>query len=119
MDVAMFSIRPILFGFFITVFFVSTVAISQSKDSITVRHKYYSSDFSKSKHFQVVVNYWLTTAMLDCAPRFKRLKRFTPDPMVPEFSNLDKYYKKSCYDRGHQIDAYDCSCDSGAMAESF
>jgi endonuclease G len=28
-------------------------------------------------------------------------------------------YKKSGYDRGHQMDAYDCGCDSIAMAESF
>jgi endonuclease G len=39
--------------------------------------------------------------------------------MIPEFTNLDKYYKKSGYDRGHPMDASDCGCDSIAMAESF
>jgi endonuclease G, mitochondrial len=39
--------------------------------------------------------------------------------MIPEFTNLDNDYKHSDYDRGHQLDANDCGCDSTAMAESF
>jgi endonuclease G len=57
--------------------------------------------------------------MFDCDKRFKREIKFKPDPLIPEFTNLDKDYKKSGYDRGHQMDAYDCGCDSIAMAESF
>jgi endonuclease G len=57
--------------------------------------------------------------MLDCDKRFKRKNKFKPDPLIPEFTNLDMDYKKSGYDRGHQMDAYDCGCDSIAMAESF
>ena len=115
----MFSIRPILFGLFITVFFVLTIAISQWKDTITIHHMYYSTTFSKSKHFPVVVKYWLTRSMLDCDKRFKRKNKFKPDPLIPEFTKLDKDYKKSGYDRGHHMDAYDCGCDSTAMVESF
>jgi len=37
----------------------------------------------------------------------------------PEVTNLDKDYKHSGYDRGHQMAAYDCGCDSIAMMESF
>jgi len=57
--------------------------------------------------------------MLNCEGRFRRSKGFKPDPLLPEFTSLDKDYKKSGYDRGHQMDAYDCGCDSTAMAESF
>jgi DNA/RNA endonuclease G, NUC1 len=35
------------------------------------------------------------------------------------YTNLDKDYKKFGYDRGHQMDAYDCCFDSVVMAESF
>jgi endonuclease G, mitochondrial len=91
----------------------------ESYDTITIQHKYYSTTFSKSKRFPVVVKYWLTENMLDCEERFKRSKRFTPDPLLYEFTNLAKDYKNAGYDRGHQMDAYDCGCDSTAMAESF
>jgi endonuclease G len=57
--------------------------------------------------------------MLDCDQRLKRSNKFKPDPLIPEFTNLDRDYKKSGYDRGHQMDAYDCGCDSVAMVESF
>jgi len=99
--------------------FTIGVCISQPLDTVTIYHKYYSTTFSKSKHFPVVVKYWLTKAMLDCEHRYKRSNKFKPDPSIPEYTNLNKDYKKSGYDRGHQMDAYDCGCDSIAMAESF
>jgi DNA/RNA endonuclease G (NUC1) len=88
-------------------------------DTITVYFKYYSTTFSKSGRFPVVVKYWINKKMLDCVHKIKRSKRFTPDPLLPEFTNLDKDYKKSGYDRGHQMDAYDCGCDSTAKIVSF
>jgi endonuclease G len=97
----------------------SGMTYSQKNDTITIHHKYYTTTFSKSKRFPVVIKYWLTRAMLDCEKRYKRQKRFKPDPLLPQFTNLDKDYKKSGYDRGHQMDAYDCGCDSTAMVESF
>ena len=57
--------------------------------------------------------------MLDCEHRYNRSNKFKPDSSNPEFTNLDKDYKKSEYDRGHQMDAFDCGCDSTALAESF
>jgi len=109
--------------FLLSTFWGALIAISQVKeencDTITIHHKYYSTTFSKSKRFPVVVKYWLTKKMFDCGRRFKRSKRFKLDPLIPEFTNLDKDYKNSGYDRGHQMDAYDCGCDSIAMAESF
>ena len=95
------------------------LTFSQVTDTITIHHKYYSTTFSKSKRFPVVVKYWLTRSMLDCEHRYKRSNKFRPDPLIPEYTNLDKDYKKSGYDRGHQMDAFDCGCDSTAMAESF
>jgi DNA/RNA endonuclease G (NUC1) len=91
-------------------------AISQEKsqftDTITIHHKYYTTTFSKSRRFPVVVKYWLTKKMLDCEQRIKRSKRFKLDPLFPEFTNLNKDYKHSGYDQGHQMDAFDCGCDS-------
>ncbi|MGD1045745.1 MAG: DNA/RNA non-specific endonuclease [Bacteroidota bacterium] len=50
--------------------------------------------------------------MLDCDKRFKRSNKFRPDPLIPEYTELDNDYKNSGYDRGHQMDAFDCGCDS-------
>jgi endonuclease G len=97
----------------------SCIGFSQGNDTVTIHHKYYSTTISKSKHFPVVIKYWLTRSMLDCEYRFKRTNKFKPDPLIPQYTNLDKDYKHSGYDRGHQMDAYDCGCDSTAMAESF
>jgi endonuclease G len=109
--------------FFLSTFLGSFIAISEIKeencDTITIYHKYYTTTFSKSKHFPVVVKYWLTRSMVDCKHRYKCSNKFKPDPLIPKYTNLDKDYKKSGYDRGHQMNAYDCGCDSTAIAESF
>jgi len=111
--------NKILFNLVLVVVSFTCITFSQENNTITIYYKYYSTTFSKSKHFPMVVKYWLTRSMLDCEQRFKRPKKFKPDPLIPEFTNLDKDYKKSGYDRGHQMDAYDCGCDSTAMVESF
>jgi len=96
---------------------IPTLAVSHATDTITLYHKHYSITFSKSKHFPVVVKYWLTRRMLDCKKRYKRNNRFKQDPLFPYNTNLDKEY--SGYNHGHQMDVYDCRCDSIVMAESF
>ena len=55
------------------------LTFSQVTDTITICLKYYTSTFSKSKYFPVVVKYRLTKAKLDCEYRYKRLKKFKPD----------------------------------------
>ena len=94
-------------------------AYSQTADTITVVHKYYSTTFSKSKHIPVLVKYWLTKNMLSCGHRVNRKNKFTPDPLLKDFTNLKKDYYRSKYDRGHNMDAYDNGCDPTGMTESF
>lgn len=104
-----------IFLIFIATFF----ALGQTSDTITVHHKYYSTTFSKSKHFPVVVKFWLTKDMLTCAERYKRTNKFKADPLLPEVTDLNEDYTKSGYDRGHNMDAYDNGCDPAGMEESF
>ncbi|MGD1045355.1 MAG: DNA/RNA non-specific endonuclease [Bacteroidota bacterium] len=113
------SASKIILIYVLMVVSFSYATYSQITDTITIYHKYYSTTFSKSKHFPVLVKYWLIKAMFDCEHRYSRSNKFKPDPLIPEFTNLDKDYKKSGYDRGHQMDAFDCGCDSTAMVESF
>ena len=99
--------------------FLACSAFSQSPDTVTISHKYYSTTFSKSKHFPVVVKYWLTKKMFACKKRFKRTNKFTPDPQLLAYTKLKKDYSGSGYDQGHNMDAYDNGCDSIGMIESF
>jgi endonuclease G, mitochondrial len=94
-------------------------AFSQDVDTVTIFHKHYSSTFSKSKHFPVVVTYWLTKKMLDCDARVKRTNKFATDPKLPGYTNLKNDYTRSGYDRGHNMPAEDNRCDSEGMKECF
>ncbi len=47
----MYSIRSNLFGLFVTVIILSEFVCNQTNNAITIFHKYYSTTFSKSKHF--------------------------------------------------------------------
>lgn len=57
--------------------------------------------------------------MLDCERKYKRSKRFKPDQLLPKFTSLDKEYKNSEIDRGHQMAVYDRGYDSIEMIESI
>ena len=88
-------------------------------DTVTIKHKYYTTTFSKSKHFPIVVKYWLTRAMLSCQKKVKRTNKFRSDPLLPKHTDLDQDYRGSGHDRGHNMAAADCGCDSIGMIESF
>ena len=94
-------------------------ALAQPADTVTIVHKYYSTTFSTSKHFPVVVKYWLTKKMFACTKKFPRTNKFTADPLLPSYTSLSGDYAHSGYDQGHNMDADDNSCDSVGMVESF
>jgi endonuclease G len=94
-------------------------AFSQTPDTITVTHKFYSTTFDRTKHYPVVVKYWLTKKMYACKSKIKRTNKFTPDPALPNDTNLKKDYTGSHYDRGHNMPAEDNTCNSFGMKECF
>jgi endonuclease G len=65
------------------------------------------------------VEYTLTKEMLICTKKIKRKNNFAPDPDFLEATNLDKDYKGSHYDRGHNMSAEDNSCNNEGMNECF
>ncbi len=97
----------------------ASCAFGQTPDTVTLTHKYYSTTFSKSKHFPVIVKYWITKSMLDCKKRIPRTNNFRLDPLLPKDTDLKKDYARSGYDQGHNMDAYDNGCDAVGMSESF
>ena len=98
---------------------IGSVSFSQTPDTITVTHKYYSTTFDRTKHYPVVVKYWLTKKMYSCKTKIKRTNRFTPDPAIPDDTNLKNDYRGSGYDRGHNMPAEDNTCTSVGMKQCF
>lgn len=49
----------------------------------------------------------------------KRKNKFSPDPQLYNYTNLEEDYKNSGYDRGHLVPAADLSFSEKSMEESF
>jgi endonuclease G len=90
-----------------------------AQDTVTITHKAYKTTYSKSKHYPVKVEWWITKAMLSCSTKVKRTDNFGPDPKLPQHTNLQADYNASGYDRGHIFPAADGACDIVKMTESF
>jgi endonuclease G len=91
----------------------------KSQDTVVLNHTYYTSTFIKSKHIPLLVEYTLTKEMLSCTKKIKRKNNFAPDPNLPNATNIDKDYKKSGYDRGHNMSAGNNTCNVVGMNECF
>lgn len=96
--------------------FVSLFANAQT---VVLKHKTYTSTYDIQKNYPVLVEYWLTKAMLVCPTRIPRGTAFKPDPLLKNETNLQNSYDKSGYDRGHNMNAEDNRCDKVGMDESF
>jgi endonuclease G len=103
--------------YIITLLLLFNIAFAQ--DTITIIHKTYKTTFSKSKHYPVKVEWWLTKSMLNCPIKIKRTDKFRPDPKLPSETNLQIDYNGSGFDRGHNFNAADGVCDQTTMDESF
>jgi endonuclease G len=90
-----------------------------AQDVVTLTHKAYTTHYSKSKHYPVKVEWWLTKASLTCPVKAKRGDKFIVDPQLPTETNLQSDYTGAGFDRGHNFPAADASCDQVANDESF
>lgn len=90
-----------------------------AQDIVTLTHKVYTTHYSKSKHYPVQVEWWITKSSLTCPVKVKRGDKFIPDPKLPNETNLQADYTGAGFDRGHNIPAADVVCDQVANEESF
>jgi endonuclease G len=90
-----------------------------SQDVVTLKHKAYTTHYSKTKHYPVMVEWWVTKAGLSCIDKVKRGDKFIPDPLLPTETNLQADYTGAGFDRGHNMPAADAVCDQVANEESF
>lgn len=90
-----------------------------AQDVVVLSHKSFTTHYSKSKHYPVKVEWWITRNGLTCAVKVKRGDKFIPDPKLPAETNLQADYTGTGFDRGHNFPAADAACDKESNDESF
>jgi endonuclease G len=96
--------------FILSLSLMSFIAFSQ--DVVVIKHTNYTTHFSKSKKYPVMVQWETTSAMVTCPTPLKRKDNFKPDPQLPTETNIGADYVKSGYDRGHVMPAADNLCQT-------
>jgi endonuclease G len=83
-----------------------------AQDVVVLKHTNYTTHFSKSKRYPVMVEWTTTKDMVGCPTPLKRKDNFKPDPQLPVETNIANDYVKSGYDRGHVMPAADNLCQT-------
>jgi endonuclease G len=112
--------RRFLYSVAIVLLSLLFVSSAQNTNEVVLKHTNYTSTFSISKKYPVMVEWWVTKAMVNCPKPLKRKDNFKPDPLLPEHTNLSQDYVSSGYDRGHMMPAADNLCQTQLVQdESF
>jgi len=101
---------------FFSIFFLTSFSLV-SQDTIRLKHTNYTTVFSKSNHYPVLVEWWITRVKIDCKTPLKRKDNFQPDPLLPNETDLSEDYKRSGADRGHMIPAAENLCQTPAIQD--
>jgi len=72
-----------------------------SQDIVVLKHTNYTSYYSKSKKYPVMVEWWVTKDKVGCESPMARKDNFKPDPLLSNETDLGKDYVGSGSDRGH------------------
>ena len=91
-----------------------------AQDVVVLKHTNYTSHYSKSKKYPVMVEWWVTRAKVGCSTPMARKDNFKPDPLLTKETNLGADYVGSGTDRGHMMPAAENLCQTAEIQnESF
>jgi len=92
----------------------------KAQDIIQLKHTNYTSHFSKSKKYPVMVEWFETKVLVECPNPLPRKDNFKPDPQLPNETNIGQDYVGSGFDRGHLMPAKSNQCQTSEVQdESF
>ena len=99
----------------VTLLVISVTLFSQ--DVVVLKHTNYTSHYSKSKKYPVMVEWWETKAKIACATPLPRKDNFKPDPLLPTETDLVNDYVGGGYDRGHLMPAKSNQCQTQSVQD--
>ena len=99
----------------VTLLVISVTLFAQ--DVVVLKHTNYTSHYSKSKKYPVMVEWWETKAKIACATPLPRKDNFKPDPLLPTETNIGQDYVNSGYDRGHLMPAKSNQCQTSFVQD--
>jgi endonuclease G len=103
---------------FFTLILVLFLALGlKAQDVVILKHTNYTSHFSKSKKYPVLVEWWETKAKIGCPNPLPRKDNFKPDPLLPNETNIGADYVNSGTDRGHLMPAKSNQCQTPAVQD--
>jgi len=88
-----------------------------AQDVVVLKHTNYTTHYSKSKKYPVMVEWWETKAKIGCPTPLPRKDNFKPDPQLPAETNLAADYVGSGTDRGHNMPAAENQCQTPAVQD--
>jgi endonuclease G len=86
--------------------------VVKAQDVVVLKHTNYTTHFSKSKKYPVMVEWWETKAKVACEKPLARKDNFKPDPLLPAETNIGADYVNSGFDRGHLMPAKSNQCQT-------
>jgi endonuclease G len=90
--------------------FVSVTLSAQ--DTVRIKHTNYTTVFSKSKRYPVLVEWYVTKAKIGCLTPLARKDAFQPDPQLIQETDIKADYVGSGLDRGHNMPAAENQCQT-------
>jgi endonuclease G len=103
---------------FFTLIVVLFLALGlKAQDVVVLKHTNYTSHFSKSKKYPVLVEWWETKEKVGCPNPLPRKDNFKPDPLLPNETNIGADYVNSGTDRGHLMPAKSNQCQTPAVQD--
>jgi endonuclease G len=93
------------------------MVVVRAQDVVVLKHLNYTSHFSKSKKYPVMVEWWETKVKIGCPTPLARKDNFKPDPLLPNETNIGNDYINSGYDRGHLMPAKSNQCQTSFVQD--